>query len=93
MIFESANPLHIKKEREKAKMLRKTIWWKNKLTKGICYLCNQKFEKSQITMEHLVPLARGGYSIKSNIVAACKNCNSTKKYETIVETRLKQIKK
>jgi len=31
-------------------------------------------------MEHLVPLVRGGRSTKSNLVPACKDCNSRKKY-------------
>ena len=92
MVFESAPPTHLKKEREKARKLRHTTWWKNKLARGVCYLCHQKFEKTQLTMEHLIPLARGGYSIKNNIEVACKKCNSKKQHQTIVETRLKYIK-
>jgi len=30
-------------------------------------------------MDHLVPLARGGKSIKANLVPACKECNTKKK--------------
>jgi 5-methylcytosine-specific restriction endonuclease McrA len=31
-------------------------------------------------MDHLVPIARGGRSIAGNVVPACKDCNSKKKY-------------
>ncbi len=31
-------------------------------------------------MDHLVPLARGGRSTKGNLVPACKECNTKKKY-------------
>jgi hypothetical protein len=31
-------------------------------------------------MDHVVPLVRGGRSIKNNIVPACKECNNRKKY-------------
>jgi 5-methylcytosine-specific restriction endonuclease McrA len=31
-------------------------------------------------MDHLVPLSRGGRSIKGNLVPACKACNAKKKY-------------
>ncbi|EMO27410.1 HNH endonuclease domain protein [Leptospira interrogans serovar Bataviae str. HAI135] len=30
-------------------------------------------------MDHLIPLAKGGKSIKANLVPACKKCNSEKK--------------
>lgn len=30
-------------------------------------------------MDHIVPIARGGRSTKSNVVTACKTCNNKKK--------------
>jgi len=32
-----------------------------------------------ITMDHLVPLSRGGLSTKDNLVPSCKSCNNKKK--------------
>lgn len=86
--FHPAPPEHIKKERERARKLRKTAWWNNKISDGICYICKQKVASEQLTMEHLVPLIRGGLSIKNNIVACCKPCNSSKGWRTIIEKRL-----
>jgi 5-methylcytosine-specific restriction endonuclease McrA len=36
-------------------------------------------------MDHVVPLSRGGKSKKGNIVPACKECNSKKKYLLPIE--------
>jgi len=36
-------------------------------------------------MDHIVPIVRGGKSVKSNVVPACKECNNKKKYLTPVE--------
>jgi 5-methylcytosine-specific restriction endonuclease McrA len=70
----------IKKEKEKARRLRHTHWWNNKIQKGVCYYCNCEVGREQLTMDHVVPLSRGGKSKKGNIVAACKQCNNKKKY-------------
>lgn len=81
---------HIAKERAKAKSLRKTQWWQNKLNAGICHYCGKKFPRDELTMDHIVPVARGGKSSKNNIVPACKQCNNDKKYLTPVEMLLKK---
>jgi 5-methylcytosine-specific restriction endonuclease McrA len=36
-------------------------------------------ERGVSLMDHIVPLARGGKSIKGNVVTACKECNNKKK--------------
>lgn len=70
----------VRKEREKARALRKTRWWWQKLARGLCYYCGGKFSPSELTMDHIVPLARGGKTTKGNVVTACKECNHKKKY-------------
>ena len=32
----------------------------------------------RLTLDHVVPLIRGGKSVRANIVPACKDCNSAK---------------
>lgn len=81
----------IRKERDKARDLKKSPWWKNKLRKGICHYCGRHFSADQLTMDHIVPLARGGKSTKGNIAIACAECNQKKKLETPVETVLKTL--
>ena len=75
----------IKKEKIKAQTLRKTQWWKRKCSAGACYFCRKKVHPKELTMEHLVPLVRGGKSLKGNIVPACKECNTKKKYLLPIE--------
>ena len=69
----------IKKERSKARKLRASQWWKRKLAKGICYYCGESVTSKELTMDHIVPVARGGKSTKGNLVTACKKCNTIKK--------------
>ena len=69
----------IRHEREKARVLRKQNWWKNKIAKGICHYCGKTFPPKELTLDHIVPVARGGRSTKGNCVPACKECNNRKK--------------
>ena len=76
---EILNEKHIKREREKARHLRRTEWWLRKIHKGICHYCHRPVGRLHLTMDHVVPLSRGGRSNKGNIVPACKECNNKKK--------------
>lgn len=76
----SVPPDVLHKEKEKARELRKSQWWKRQVAKGSCHYCHRRLPFSELTMDHIVPLIRGGKSVKGNIVPACKDCNSRKKY-------------
>jgi 5-methylcytosine-specific restriction protein A len=78
--FIPAPSNHIKKERDKARELRQSQWWKRKLTEGRCYHCGGTFSPQLLTMDHLIPVVRGGHSDKNNLVTSCKDCNSKKGY-------------
>ncbi|UCD33419.1 MAG: HNH endonuclease [Desulfobacterales bacterium] len=69
----------IKRERRKARELRHTQWWKRRCAKGVCQYCGRSTPPKELTMDHIVPIARGGKSIKNNVVTACKECNNAKK--------------
>jgi 5-methylcytosine-specific restriction endonuclease McrA len=75
----------IKKEREKARALRNSTWWIRRLAQGICHYCGRTFLPRELTMDHIVPVIRGGRSTKGNIVPACKDCNSKKKHMLPIE--------
>lgn len=77
--FDGMDDAVIKAERAKARDLRKTRWWQQKTASGKCHYCQKKFPFKHITMDHLVPLGRGGRSSKDNLVPACKDCNNKKK--------------
>ena len=69
----------LKRERRIAREMRHSQWWKRRLAKGVCYYCGRKTPAADLTMDHIVPIARGGKSTKGNLVPACKDCNNKKK--------------
>ncbi len=77
----------IRREKEKGRLLRASPWWKRRRAEGggICYYCHQSFRPSDLTMDHIVPLSRGGRSVRGNVVPACKACNSKKKSLLVME--------
>jgi len=77
--FDGVDDETLRRERAKARDLRKSRWWSNKVAVGVCYYCDEKVGRDGLTMDHLVPLARGGRSTRDNIVCACKTCNTKKK--------------
>lgn len=78
-----------KKEKEKARQLRKSRWWQNLISSGVkCHYCEKVLKKEEVTMDHLIPLSRGGKSTKGNLVPACKPCNNEKKDKTPVDLLL-----
>ena len=83
--FIPADDDHVKREKNKAREMRKAAWWKNQLGKGQCYYCHQRFHPSVLTMDHVVPIIRGGKTTKGNVVTCCKDCNSKKKYMLPIE--------
>ncbi len=81
---------HIQREKEKARQLKKSQWWKQKLAEGLCHYCGKGFAAKDLTMDHRTPMSRGGSSSKGNVVPCCKACNSEKKYFTPVEMILRE---
>ena len=45
---------------------------------GICHICQEEVEDEDITMDHVVPLSRGGGFTYDNIKLAHRKCNSSK---------------
>ncbi|GBE00282.1 CRISPR-associated endonuclease Cas9 [bacterium BMS3Abin07] len=75
----------IKREKQKARDLRRTQWWKRKCSEGRCYYCGRNELPGELTMDHIVPVIRGGKSTKNNVVPACKECNNRKKHSLPLE--------
>lgn len=69
---------HIKREKNKAREARQSQWWKQRTARGICYYCGSTVPPRKLTMDHVVPLSRGGKTTKGNVVPACKECNTRK---------------
>jgi len=84
-MFERADDKHVSREKAKARELRESQWWKNQLGRGVCYYCGGRFPPAALTMDHVVPIIRGGASRRGNVVPCCKECNSRKRYLLPVE--------
>ena len=85
------DPAHAARERARARDLRRTDWWRAQLQKGVCHYCGRFVGAAQLTMDHVIPVARGGTSTRGNCVPCCKECNSKKKYLTPAEQILARL--
>jgi hypothetical protein len=44
----------------------------------ICAYCGNRFVETELTVEHIVPVSRGGRHEWTNVVTACRSCNTRK---------------
>lgn len=86
-----ADPTHVSRERRKAREIRQSLWWQEQLLRGVCHYCEDYFDADELTMDHIIPVARGGSSTRGNIVPACLACNQKKKYLTPAEQILADL--
>ena len=82
---EPVDPDVLKRERARARELRESQWWKRRIGAGVCYYCHRHVGHRALTLDHIVPLGRGGRSVRGNVVPACKDCNSRKQSMLPVE--------
>ena len=78
----------VSREKAKARELRKSRWWQSRIAQATCYYCGKDLRPTEVTMDHIVPLARGGRSTPGNVVPCCKPCNNAKKDQTAVDLLL-----
>lgn len=58
-----------------------------------CGYCGRRFSKSQLTLDHVIPVVQGGRKSWENIVAACLACNQKKGGRTPNEAGMKLLRK
>mgnify|MGYP001475203779 CR=1 FL=1 len=51
-----------------------------------CQYCIKQFREPDLTIDHVIPRSKGGKSIWTNVVAACKPCNQRKRDHLIEES-------
>jgi 5-methylcytosine-specific restriction enzyme A len=69
----------MRREKARARELRQSGWWKRRIADGRCNYCARVIGARSLTLDHVVPLIRGGKSVRGNVVPACKDCNTAKK--------------
>ena len=50
-----------------------------------CQYCTKRFHEDKLTLDHVVPVLRGGKKTWENIVTACVRCNQKKGHKSIEE--------
>ena len=61
--------------RHEIRFTRKNIFFRDK---NRCQYCGGRFSTSELNLDHVVPLSRGGKSAWENVVCCCVRCNSRK---------------
>lgn len=69
----------LRRERARARELRASAWWRRRIAPGVCHYCGRAVGSHALTLDHVVPLIRGGRSVRANVVPACKDCNTEKR--------------
>ena len=86
--WELSNPEKVKQKVTRRRALKKqakTFFISEKefwhLYNSKCFFCDSRAD----TIEHLIPLSRGGTHGIGNLVSACRSCNSSKRDKFIME--------
>jgi 5-methylcytosine-specific restriction endonuclease McrA len=58
-----------------------------------CQYCGRSFATNELSIDHVVPLSRGGRSTWGNVVCACTRCNKRKGGRTPPEARMKLVRR
>lgn len=58
-----------------------------------CQYCGKRFDRSDLTLDHIKPRSRGGTTTWENIVLACLKCNIRKGSRLPREAHMKLLKK
>jgi 5-methylcytosine-specific restriction endonuclease McrA len=85
--YAPLDPAGLRRERARARALRQSAWWKRRIAAGVCHYCSRQVGHRTLTMDHIVPLGRGGKSVRGNVVPACHACNAEKRARVPLEWR------
>lgn len=58
-----------------------------------CQYCGKRFPREELTIDHVVPVSKGGKTTWENCVVACRDCNTRKDCRTPAQAGMKLIRK
>lgn len=72
------------KRRQIGKEVRRELWERENRR---CGYCGIKIGLCEVTVDHKIPLSRGGPDCRENMVCSCVGCNKLKADKTVEEFR------
>lgn len=57
----------------------------------VCQYCATKFSEKKLTIDHVIPLSKGGRHEWTNVVTACSRCNNRKGDKSVEKANLKLL--
>lgn len=69
---------------------RENIYLRDKNT---CQYCGRRFSKSELNIDHVIPLSQGGDTTWQNVVCSCLRCNNAKGGRTPPQADMKLLTK
>lgn len=76
---------YIKRPRPVMRLSRREVFARDR---HACQYCGQPVKEKDLTLDHVMPRARGGAHTWENLVSACKDCNHRKAGRTPREARM-----
>lgn len=83
--FHNGQKGHVYKKTPIPDEIRWTIWRRDNFT---CQYCGSR---EKLSIDHIIPEANGGPMVETNLVTACKYCNSKKNARTPEEAGMELI--
>ncbi len=77
---------YIRRPRPVMRLCRREVFARDRHT---CQYCGRRVSASDLTLDHVMPRARGGGHTWENLVSACRDCNHRKAGRTPREARMK----
>jgi len=75
--------------RQEVKFSRANIYLRDQ---NRCQYCGRKFPASELSLDHVLPISRGGKSTWENVVCACLPCNVRKGNKLLHEAGIRLIR-
>lgn len=89
-VLRLLNYIPIKKKKNIVRFSRANIFLRDQ---NQCQYCGKKFNRTHLTLDHVIPIVQGGRKTWDNIVTACKPCNQKKGGRTPSQAKINLIRK
>ena len=74
-----------KKYVNRVRFCRENVYLRDKF---VCQYCSNEFPYRKLTLDHVIPLSKGGEHCWDNVVTACGPCNNKKADKTPKQARM-----